>query len=125
MNMNEEDSASYEVGEGLEMEVDVDPLMRTLTRKVVMWTLYIVDTADMVNTVYIVYSVVSCIMKGCSNFFNTLAQEWNESLGDQPQHRDDWDLHRPKSDQNRSDLETDAYQHKIVRILEQMYVYVY
>ena len=67
--MNEDDSASYEVGEGLEMEVDVDPLMRTLTRKVVMWTLYIVDTADMVNTVYIVYSVGSCIMKGCSNFF--------------------------------------------------------
>ena len=69
MNMNEEDSASDKIGEGPEMEVDVDPLMRTVTRKVVMWTLYIVDTADMVNTVYIVYSVVSCIMKGCSNFF--------------------------------------------------------
>ena len=69
MNMNEEDSGSDKVGEGPEMEVDVDPLMRTATRKVVMWTLYIVDTADMVNTVYIVYSVVSCIMKGCSNFF--------------------------------------------------------
>ena len=69
MNMNEEDSASDKVGEGPEMEVDVDPLMRTLTRKVAKWTLDIVDTADMVNTVYIVYSVGSCIMKGCSNFF--------------------------------------------------------
>ena len=47
--------------EDMEMEVDVDSLMRTLTRKVVMWTLYIVDTSDMVNTVYIVYSVVSWI----------------------------------------------------------------
>ena len=39
MNMNEEDSASDKVGEGPEMEMDVDPLMRTVTRKVVMWTL--------------------------------------------------------------------------------------
>ena len=72
MNMNEEDSASDKVGEGPEMEVDVDPLMRTVTRKVVMWTLYIVDTVDMVNNVYIVYSVVIRIKKGCSNFFKNI-----------------------------------------------------